>query len=204
MAKPANIGSRDIVRAAMLSIEQNGIAATTLKEVARLAGVTQGTVYYHFKTKEDLLLAVIRQTIDDHLENLAAIWDDSGDLQTKIVLALTATRDRYTKNESFQRLFHSVASLALHNGRAAEVLSRQLDKVVGAVEKLCRRAMMEAGDNDLAITSEQLSRIIIAFVGGLSLQSVIHKELDVTKTYQSFIHLIRSYIHTDTEGGSKK
>lgn len=204
MAKPANIDSRDIVISAMACIEQNGIEATTLKEVARLAGVTQGTVYYHFKTKEDLLLAVVQQTIDDLLENLTAIWDNTGDLQTKIVLALTATRDKYTKNASFQRLFHSVAYLALHNARAAGVLRRQLEKVVGVVEKFCRRAMEETGTTDGAITPEQLGRIIIAFVSGLSLQSVIHRDLDVAGTYESFIKLIQWPISTGTEGGGKR
>jgi len=42
---------------------ERGFAATRLEEVARRAGVTKGTVYLYFTSKEALFKAVVRQTI---------------------------------------------------------------------------------------------------------------------------------------------
>lgn len=38
---------------------ENGINKLTLRSVAEGASVTQGTVYYHFKTKEKLMIEIV-------------------------------------------------------------------------------------------------------------------------------------------------
>ena len=57
-ARPA-----EIVTAALEVFVQRGFAAARLEEVARRAGVTKGTLYLYFKSKEALFKAVVRQTI---------------------------------------------------------------------------------------------------------------------------------------------
>src|SRR3989449_10405551 len=53
----------EIVAAALDVFVEHGVAATKLADVARRAGVTKGTVYLYFKSKEALFKAVVRQTI---------------------------------------------------------------------------------------------------------------------------------------------
>jgi AcrR family transcriptional regulator len=53
----------EIVAAALEEFVERGFAATRLDDVARRAGVTKGTVYLYFESKEALFRAVIRQTI---------------------------------------------------------------------------------------------------------------------------------------------
>ncbi|WP_095533075.1 TetR/AcrR family transcriptional regulator [Bacillus halotolerans] len=42
----------------------------TLKSVAEQANVTQGTVYYHFRTKKNLMLEVVRHVCDSSWANV--------------------------------------------------------------------------------------------------------------------------------------
>src|SRR5881296_558128 len=53
----------EIVSAALEEFVERGFAATRLEDVARRAGVTKGTVYLYFDSKEALFKAVVRQTI---------------------------------------------------------------------------------------------------------------------------------------------
>src|SRR6266702_1539763 len=53
----------EIVAAALEVFGERGFAATKLADVARRAGVTQGTVYLYFDSKEALFKAVVRETI---------------------------------------------------------------------------------------------------------------------------------------------
>ena len=53
----------EIVVAALETFSEQGYAAARLDEVARRAGVTKGTIYLYFKSKEDLFQAVVRQTV---------------------------------------------------------------------------------------------------------------------------------------------
>jgi len=57
-ARPA-----EIVAAALEVFVERGFAATRLEAVARRAGVTKGTVYLYFSSKEVLFKAVVRETI---------------------------------------------------------------------------------------------------------------------------------------------
>src|SRR5947209_18836920 len=53
----------EIVAAALEEFVDRGFAATRLEDVARRAGVTKGTVYLYFDSKEALFKAVVRETI---------------------------------------------------------------------------------------------------------------------------------------------
>lgn len=48
-----------IVRAARTAIAQRGLAATALRDIAAAAGVSIGTVTYHFASTDDILRAVV-------------------------------------------------------------------------------------------------------------------------------------------------
>jgi len=53
----------EIVAAALEVFVERGFAAAKLADVARHAGVTKGTVYLYFDSKEALFKAVVRETI---------------------------------------------------------------------------------------------------------------------------------------------
>lgn len=48
----------DIIDAAIHCFSLNGVAATSLNEIAYQAAVTRGAIYWHFKNKHDLLNAI--------------------------------------------------------------------------------------------------------------------------------------------------
>lgn len=54
MAKPNIISKEALIQSAKACIVENGLEKLTLQSVAKQANVTQGTVYYHFRTKENL------------------------------------------------------------------------------------------------------------------------------------------------------
>jgi AcrR family transcriptional regulator len=56
------LGTRErIVEAAESVMRERGLARTTTKEIARAAGYSEGTLYKHFESKEDLFLAVLAE-----------------------------------------------------------------------------------------------------------------------------------------------
>jgi len=53
----------EIIAAALETFAERGFAATRLDDIAERAGVTRGTLYLYFPSKEDLFKAVVRQAI---------------------------------------------------------------------------------------------------------------------------------------------
>lgn len=58
---PATATRERLIEAAMELFAFQGYAATGLAQIARKAGVLPGSLYYFFPTKQDLLLATLRQ-----------------------------------------------------------------------------------------------------------------------------------------------
>jgi len=57
-----------ILSAALESFVENGFAATRLDDVAKRAGISKGTLYLYFDSKEALLESVVRENIVPFLE----------------------------------------------------------------------------------------------------------------------------------------
>src|SRR3974390_1597327 len=74
----------EIIAAALASFAERGYAATKLEDVAAAAGISKGTIYLYFPTKEDLFRAVVRQAVLPNVEaaeaDLAAHTGPSADL----------------------------------------------------------------------------------------------------------------------------
>lgn len=52
---------QSIVDAAVEVFARDGIASTSLEQIARQAGVSRGAIYWHFKGKQDLLQSVLAE-----------------------------------------------------------------------------------------------------------------------------------------------
>ena len=63
-----------LIAAAQTRFFQQGIARTTLADIAQEAGIPLGNVYYHFRTKEAILEAVIEAHVRQ-LQTLFAHWN---------------------------------------------------------------------------------------------------------------------------------
>ncbi|WNS77678.1 TetR/AcrR family transcriptional regulator [Bacillus sp. DTU_2020_1000418_1_SI_GHA_SEK_038] len=54
---------KKIILAAIDSFSEKGYAATSTSEIAKKAGVAEGTIFRHYKTKKDLLLGIVAPTM---------------------------------------------------------------------------------------------------------------------------------------------
>ncbi len=54
----------DIVRAAGQLFHEKGYSATTIRDIANAVGMRSGSPFYHFKTKHDMLRAVVLEGLD--------------------------------------------------------------------------------------------------------------------------------------------
>jgi AcrR family transcriptional regulator len=52
---------QEIMEAAFAEFSRNGYATTTLDQIAERAGVTKGTIYVYFESKEHLFISMVRE-----------------------------------------------------------------------------------------------------------------------------------------------
>lgn len=61
---------KKILEVAISTFAEKGYSNTSTAEIARLAGVAEGTIFKHYGTKENLLLAVIVPFLKDNAQHL--------------------------------------------------------------------------------------------------------------------------------------
>lgn len=88
-AKPLQDNRQTILEAAVRIFARSGVSAATLDDIAAEAGVTRGALLWHFHTKDDLLMAIIKNCgphsmirpiidqIEQDIQNGLALDDES-------------------------------------------------------------------------------------------------------------------------------
>jgi AcrR family transcriptional regulator len=66
---------QEILEAAFAEFSRNGYAMTTLDHIAERAGVTKGTIYVYFESKEHLFISVVRQLMKGPLDVLHEMFE---------------------------------------------------------------------------------------------------------------------------------
>ena len=59
-----------ILQAATLLFSQKGYKAAHVSEISKMTGVAEGTVFYHFKNKEELFLFILKRFKEDLIKEL--------------------------------------------------------------------------------------------------------------------------------------
>lgn len=68
-----------ILEAATEAFYRHGYGGASLRDIARQAGITQATVYYHFKNKEEILLTIIEEFAEELFQALLSALARDGD-----------------------------------------------------------------------------------------------------------------------------
>jgi len=70
--------TREILDAARRLLEQRGLEAMTMEEIAAVAGVAKGTLYLYFQNKDDLIQALITQVGENMIRDVEASLEGPG------------------------------------------------------------------------------------------------------------------------------
>ncbi len=157
-----------LVEAADKLFYEQGVGGTTLANIAALAEVPLGNVYYYFKSKESIILAVIegrRRIIQTQFDS----WNDlSQKERLKCLIAHNATQSDQTA--SFGDWLGSLCQeLCKQNGEIPTAASALLKDVLN----WCETQFVEMGKGE---KSHSLSLSLLSGLQGISLLTLTLKD----------------------------
>src|SRR5437867_13354379 len=89
----------EIIAAAAKVFRTKGYHAATVQDIADAVGILKGSVYHHFKSKEDLLFLIVKEPIARIYERMSEIVDSdlpaAEALRCAIVAHLEASDQHY-------------------------------------------------------------------------------------------------------------
>lgn len=156
-----------IITAALRLFSANGYERTTVRMIAEEAGVAQGLMYSHFASKEELLGAIFRQSVEEVEGSfaLAAEGDPSLSPVGRIIhAAFTVVR----RNMEFWRLSYAVRM----QRPVVEALGAELPGWTAAIRSVLEEALRASG----APSPEVEAAILFATIDGVSQHYVLDPE----------------------------
>lgn len=173
-AAPRNTDSRqDLIGAAGRVLRQRGLHGLRVREVAAAAGMSPGSVMYHYPTTDDLLLAVHEDAQQRYLELRAQSAHGSGAAWSRLVAAFKVGLPPYSDNALIELLFE-MHGLTRRSPRHAVLLSQLWEEELALNVDIVHSGI-SAGEFQVADPSSA-ARALLALEDGIALQLVSHNE----------------------------
>src|SRR3712207_415308 len=100
----ADATRRRIVEATFALHEEQGVAATTMKQIAERAGVSVGSVYHHFPTYDDAIGACGQLGLERRPPPDSAIFDGATSTGERIARLASALFQHYARMPNLERV----------------------------------------------------------------------------------------------------
>ena len=178
---------QQLVDAALKVMAEQGLTKATTRAITEEAGLALGAFHYAFTSKDELLGAVIEQTvgkIDAVLEltlEAAEPKDTAGDRHALVVEALQRfVADLWEYFESTPQLHLAQYELTLHALRdpsLRHLAERQYDLYSATVARGLERLIGEVGSGP----ANELARYVVATVDGMLLQWLVEGDAEAAR-----------------------
>jgi TetR/AcrR family fatty acid metabolism transcriptional regulator len=180
---------RRILQAAVKVFARKGYFAARVAEIARRAGVADGTIYLYFDGKEDVLMTIFREHTRNYLRTLEQDMANINRAEDRLRVAVrhhlqTLGRDRALAVVSQVELRHSLKFLSLFSQQEVRDYLNVIRKIVehgqeegafrrnvhpqlaakaifGVLDEMVTSWMLSEKDYDLAAQSEQVADLIL-------------------------------------------
>ena len=177
MSKKTDKRTRLVEAADKLFYEQ-GVSITTLANIAALAEVPLGNVYYYFKSKDSIVLAVIEQRKQLLKNQFEACSSLSPIDRLKALVAQHQTNSQDAK--AFGNWYGNLCQELCKNapeGSSANTIAHAATDLFKSLFNWCQSQFVATGKNDeeaLVLTLTLLSRL-----QGISLLTLVFKEISI-------------------------
>ncbi|MGC4378724.1 TetR/AcrR family transcriptional regulator [Fictibacillus sp. Mic-4] len=186
MGKPNVVSKKDLINSAKECIVKMGIEKLTLKAVANGANVTQGTVYYHFRSKEQLLLEIVRDVCKSSWESLDKTNQSKQNLITE---SLKSARSRTTANSFYHQLFLSLIVKSFTNEKIKTELGELLDYENQSIESIFMDRQLKSPIEGVSIKTWAI--LLNALIDGLAIQALTSNHFSEEDIYNELELILR-------------
>ncbi len=123
-----------ILQAAYDVLVEKGYYEASMDEIAARVGISKGTLYLHFKSKEDLIFLLIEQETDKFLALIDPIMTANSSVRSRLEQILL---ESYTRIQNGRPFLLALRSIGLNKGVISDRLEQQAG-MAGLIERLTR------------------------------------------------------------------
>lgn len=195
--KTADETHRRILQAALDCFSRKGYNSTTMDQIAAESGTSKGTLYWHFKSKDDLLESAFRWFFKTLFgPEVLAILDASPTAAGKLRILSESTVEFSQQAEGMFNLFLEFWASSTNRDKSAnlwlDLLVEYRDIVTAVIDEGVEQGEFRAVD------AEALAWALTAAYDGLAAYVMLKPDLDLPRIHSAFIETLLHGLEVDT------
>jgi AcrR family transcriptional regulator len=184
-AERSRLSAADWEHAALDVIAEQGVAAVAVEPLARRLGVTKGSFYWHFGTRDELLEATLRRWEQADAEALIAQVDRIADPRERLVELF-----RRTSREMRSHVIYSALLKALDHPAVRPVMQRVSQRRIQYLALAYRALGLSRRD-----ATDRARLAYGAYVGFLQLMMLLKLQRMTSEEFEAYVdHVIATLI----------
>jgi AcrR family transcriptional regulator len=160
----------NLIRAARNVIGERGLEGVRVREIASEAGVSPGSVLYHYPDHDQLMLAVHETLVTDYFDTRQGAQADLTDAKDKLVATVVAGFPPYA-NEAVIRALFEMHGLARRSSHHATLMTTLWQREENLYRQILTQGIADRSFH-LSRPVDEVARILLALEDGLALHLV--------------------------------
>jgi TetR/AcrR family transcriptional repressor of uid operon len=177
-----------IIKAAIDAFSKYGFDRTRMDDVAKTADLSKGTIYLHFKSKEDLFYAICENNLAEAKQQISTMFAKKEDLVSEIERFYDVFRNKKTANE---RVFFETIAESARNAELRKALYKQrmniFETAIGWVNLQIERGFFRKN-----IDANAIAVGLVSLYDGLTINKLLGVSEDYNK--KAWVETIRAII----------
>ena len=169
---------KEIVLAALEVFSERGYEATSMSQIAKLAGIGKGTIYEYFESKEEIILNAIRtwaENMEAEVEKQIEGTDDPVGRLRKYAHSSIAA---FMRDKRIMRLFIAMLEIMLEDNRPyAQTMCETMQSTSKAIADILLDGVSRGIFRpDVSVDAEKIAVNFVAYLDGIGMYYYALKE----------------------------
>lgn len=177
-----------LVAAATELFAEQGLTGPSLDAICAKAGFTRGAFYVHFKTRDDLIVAVMEQVMGGFIDAIIATGEAGADLATIVRTFGMAVESQAFPLPSAVRP-HQVIEACLRSDKLRDAYVEMLDRARERLADTVRRGQ-EGGRLRADADPDAVAQLLLAAVLGVEMATELRVAYDATAVGELVLGLL--------------
>ena len=182
---PAEERRAQILGAALRCFAEKGYHVATMDDVVRASGLSKGSLYWHFQSKQELLLALF----DAFSDEILAAWDEAAAATDDTLKLLRRQGDLAVEKLCDARELLGAWAEFLAHPAARERLAAAYARSRAQLAAEIRRGIARGEIREVPVESATAS--LVAAVEGLLLQAMVDPSFDARRHWDAIFEVQR-------------
>ena len=178
-----------LLDAAAAVFAERGYAGASVDRILGAAGLSKGTFYWHFKSKDELFLALVDERIDQPARSLMEVTRSAPAEGATAPVVSRGLADLFSSQRDLIVLMQEYWAAAARNPAVAtRYRRRQRDLVETLASAL--RARHDATGVPLTVPADRLATAFVALANGLGMKAVVDPDAVDADLYGEVLSLV--------------